>query len=55
MGKTQGLLHTRSYKEKTQQEEENHNNVDGTREGGIQERGRHQYNRKIKKTNKFGY
>lgn len=44
MVKTQGLLNRRSYKEKTQQEEENHNNVGGAREGGIQERGTHPHN-----------
>lgn len=55
MVKTQSLLNTRSYKEKTQQEEENRNNVVGAREGGIQERGRHPHNGKTKKKNKFGH
>lgn len=44
MVNTQGLLNTRTYEEKTRQEEENHKNVDKAIEGEIQERGRNQHN-----------
>lgn len=55
MVKTQSLLNIRSYKEKSQQEEENRNNVVGARKGEFKKEGDIHTMERPKKKNKFGH